>query len=478
MTTKRKSRKWLVSACIMLVVLACAAGFMILHFHWNLMVEPVTFTESTEELQNPNRGFYYIYGFRIKDETFDYASDVKARMSDDLDTSLALIEVNLQEYRTGKISDMGMNNIKALFDALAKQPKHYIVRFLYDWYGENEIYEPESIDIVLTHMQQVGPVLRDYADHIFTLQGLFIGNWGEMNGTKYLDQDSLQRLASTLASVSDPGTFLSVRTPAQWRRITDADDADVLLKQDSVYAGRLGLFNDGMLGNAGDCGTYGSQSKTEVGSYKEWTRDEELDFQDALCRTVPIGGEVILDNEYNDLDNAVAGFNRMHVTYLNEDYDRNVLDKWSNSVVHTQDIFDGMDGLSYMKARLGYRLVLKECRMQQDFWKDTLQVELDIQNVGFAPIYKDCEAKLIFVPKSVHGKRYEEVLKQDLSALPGGNDTEQTATIRTTISLGNISKEDYDVYFKLTDKATGESICFGNKQDLEEDGYQIAQILQ
>ena len=44
--------------------------------------------------------------------------------------------------------------------------------------GENEQYEPENLDIILQHMEQVGDVIREYHSRIYTLQGLFIGNWG------------------------------------------------------------------------------------------------------------------------------------------------------------------------------------------------------------------------------------------------------------------------------------------------------------
>ena len=168
----------------------------------------------------------------------------------------------------------------------------------------------------------------------------------------------------------------------------------------------------------------------------------------------------------------------MHITYLNEDYDRNVLEKWSNSVVHTDDCYDGMDGLSYMKARLGYRFVLREGRMQQDFWKDTLHVELDVSNSGFAPIYKACEACFVFVPQSSEGKTYSVNVEQNLSELAGGNETDRISTIQTTIPLHDLERENYDVYFQLKDQATGEMIQFANEQECEAEGYQIGQILQ
>ena len=472
-----KRKKINIIGIVVGVVCAFAIGMcavVLYHFHWNLTLDNVKLVESKNLINNPNRGFYRIYGFRIEDESVNWKQDVDKRIKNDDDATLALIEVNIQAYKDGKITDAGMNNIRELFDALSKQNKQYIVRFLYDWNGENQVYEPKNIRVILDHMKQLKEIMNEYADHIFTLQGLFIGNCGEMNNTQYIDEESLQTLASTLLSVCDNDMYLSVRTPMQWREIAQKEDSSDQL----VYTKRLGLFNDGMLGNEFDYGTYGTQSKLEAGVNQKWTREEELDFQDELCRTVPNGGEVIIDNAYNDLDHAIADFNRMHITYLNEDYDRNVLEKWSNSVVHTDDCYDGMDGLSYMKARLGYRFVLRECRMQQDFWKDTLHVELDVSNSGFAPIYKACEACFVFVPQSSEGKTYSVNVEQNLPELAGGNETDRISTIQTTIPLHDLERENYDVYFQLKDQATGEEIQFANEQECEAEGYQIGQILQ
>ncbi len=147
-----------------------------------------------------------------------------------------------------------------------------------------------------------------------------------MNGTKYTDPDSMRELAARLADVSDASTFLSVRTPAQWRKNHGEAAPDGWTE--NPLAKRLGLFNDGMLGSVSDYGTYSDNTRQDAGDFSAWTREEELAFQDVLCSSkVPSGGEVIVDNPYNDLENAIADLKTMHVSYLNEDYDRNVLDK-------------------------------------------------------------------------------------------------------------------------------------------------------
>lgn len=470
----KNKKRVVIRIFICLVVVISSLFFQ--QFHYNLSAQTVTFTESSRILKNPNRGFYHIWGFYITDESMDWENVILSKGVDD-GFSLELVEINLQEYRDGLISDKGIRNLKELFEGLAKQDKHYVVRFLYDWDGRNMEVEPSNIDIIVGHIKQLKPILQKHADSIFVLQSLLVGDCGEIHDTKFADTKSLRILASELAAVSTSDTYLAVRTPVQWRKITQTY-GNKELKENSPYKNRLGLYNDGMLGNVYDCGTYGDQKRKQAGKYKAWTRAEEIDFQDNLCRAVPNGGEVVLVNEYNDIDRAICDMGKMHITYINQDHDLQVMEKWRNSTVDTDDIFDGMDGISYMQARLGYRLVLRKCQMQHAFWKDKLYIRLDISNSGFAPIYKACDASLTFVPKTEDGNRYSIQVSHHLQELAGGSETDQISTIRASVPLSKLSRADYDVYFKLIDRASGKMIYFANEQDAEADGYKIGEIRQ
>ena len=139
------------------------------------------FTESNRELKNPNRGLYSLYPFAITDEEEAYVAKVAEYCAWSPDTTLALVEINLQSYQAGEISEAGLSNIDALLNAWGQSGKRLIIRFLYDWDGESGLHEPESMDIILRHMAQLGPLLQRHKDMIFTLQGLFVGSWGEMH---------------------------------------------------------------------------------------------------------------------------------------------------------------------------------------------------------------------------------------------------------------------------------------------------------
>ncbi len=458
----------MVVSLLAVLFLISAFGGCVLE-HKEVKTESYAFTESARQLRNPGRGFYHIHGFRIEDEETDFEEEVSKRFCDDQETTLTMIQINLQYYRDTPISEKGLKNIEGLFEALKQVDKQLIVRFLYDWNGENEKYEPESIDIILEHMNQVGPILCKYKDRIFTLQGLFTGNWGEMNGTKYVSEKDIQTLADKLAQVTDYSIFLSVRMPMQWRIATRIEE------EPTPLASRLGLFNDGMLGNASDYGTYGNRNKREHGYFTYWNREEELEFQNELGKEVPIGGEVIVDNVYNDFENALNDLSQMHVTYINRDYDKAVLDKWAQTIISEEGCFKGMDGLSYMERHLGYRLLIRDAQVEYHMKEDELLVEVDLQNIGFAPIYKDVNVQVILGDEQAAEYNVYE-MKQDLSKLTGGNQAPIQKTIQAKIPMSEATATEYTVFFRIIDTATGRQILLANEQEPGVYGYGIGRV--
>lgn len=476
---KSRLKKFLgVNFIIVLIVLVAGMAFMLGHFvakrnHGNIYTKEYAFTESSRKLTNPNRGFYRIYGFMITDEGEDYSYAVEQKMCNDSDTTLAMMQINLNNYSDGPISQEGLMHIEELFGALESMDKHYLVRFVYDWDGKNMETEPESADIILNHMKQLEGIFREYKDIIFVHQGLFIGNWGEMNGTRHLEH--MKELAMQLAAVTDESTFLGVRMPAQWRKITDIETPLAESLQSLELAGRLSLFNDGMMGNEGDYGTYGTGSKEEEGIYGLWNRAEELAFQEELCKVVPNGGEVIIDNPYNDFENAVKDMNTMHVTYINRWYDENVLNKWADTIVSEEGCFDGMDGLSYVERHLGYRLFINDTALEYAFWEDTLSVDVTLQNVGFAPVYKDTEVYMVIYNEE-SGQATSYRINQDIRKLSGGNDADKSLTVHKEISMSGFESGEYSVYFYIRCPENGVHIQLANEQDEEEYGYRIGQI--
>lgn len=459
--------KYQITVIVLTVCMLCLSGC-----GHNVETSTYNFTESSQELDNPSRGFYRIHSFQITDHQEDYQQKITAEFGQDKETKLSLVQINLQNYREGAITEAGLANIESLLDALKVTDKHLIVRFVYDWDGKNMECEPENLETILLHMEQVGPALRRHHKQIFTLQGLFIGNWGEMNGTKFLEDEDLSQLAFKLAAVTAPSTYLSVRMPAQWRKIIGDQGENQSIRDLKT---RLGLFNDGMLGNESDYGTYGTQSADAADWCSSWSREDELEFQSALCGCVPNGGEVIHDNAFNDLDRAIEDLATMHVTYLNEDYDRAVFQKWAGEQVSAQGCFSGMDGLTYIKRHLGYRLLITDAQLEHKPVKNLLSADVTFKNVGFAPLYQDVKVQL-----SLYSEEKDKLLTyevpQNLRKLLGGNQAEDLLTLHKEIPMKDLSGTSYNVYVSLTDSQTGKNIFLANQQETEQYGYPIGTI--
>jgi len=465
----------IVIICIGVIVSFRCGHKIALRNHGDVSIAEVcTFSESIKEIKNPNRGFYFIYGFIIGDDKEeDYYKILSERFVNSHAHSLVMMQINLQEYSDGPISQEGLDDIHELFEAMSQFDKQYLVRFLYDWDGENVNVEPQNIDIILGHMDQLNDIFYEYNDIIFVHQGLFIGNWGEMNGSGHLE--SMKELAEKLLEVTAGEIFLSVRMPAQWRNITQIADSNILNYDTKHIARRIGLFNDGMMGNYSDCGTYGDLSRRQVGDFSFWNRTEELIFQEELCKYVPNGGEVIIDNEYNDYLNAINNLKQMHITYLNSDYDRAVLKKWKDYIINDDSIYNGMDGLSYIDRHLGYRLLIKEVDMRYDVKEDVLSIKINMQNVGFAPIYKPVEVYIQFVNTETNNS-FSYLVEADISKLTGGNDNNSVLPIIYEQNLEGFSEGTYEIFFRIIDVDSRLPIYLANEQEYEAYGYKLGEI--
>ena len=288
-------------------------------------------------------------------------------------------------------------------------------------------------------------MVNRFSSHVFLLQGIFTGNCGEMNQTHYGDREHLSLFMETLASVTSPEIFLSVRTPQHLRTITGTRTP---LDGSQAYTGtlpaRLGLYNDGMLGDAYDCGTYddtpfaGTSDPAEKG-----TRSEEIRFQNQLCLYVPNGGEAVLDNPYNDLD-----------------HDAPVLDKWKASQYQgtSGDAFDGNSGYDYIAAHLGYRYVLRDSWMTgTEGFRSQPALHITLENTGFSPAYRSFDTEILLQNTSSGEKISLPVAFDNRTLLPG-----KLHTLSVSMDISSLPRGIWQVSLSMADRSTGTPIQFAN----------------
>lgn len=436
---------------------------------------PAALSESTAVLHNPCQGFYHIVRYLLA-QSGRYADGDPAAQARDYGLPLVLLEINLRNYKAGPVSGAALAQLEDILRVWSQSGAQIILRFLYDWDGIAKAMEPEDLSTVLTHMDQVGETVNRYASAVYLMQGIFIGNWGEMHGSRFTDAQSVQTLITRLHEVIAPAIYLSVRTPAQWRMITGVYDVPAkfpAFQDPPSLAGRLGLYNDGMLGSLSDLGTYGdAPRKNDPDLSRKGTREEELAFQNHLCRYVPNGGEAVHDSPCSDLPAAVRYLKTIHASYLNADYDPAVLKKWSRTVWRGQDAFSGCDGLTYIRAHLGYRYTVRRFTVgKHGFLQPRITLRLTLENTGFGNALKPFEAAILF-----RNTAAEETVRLPLPFDFRGLKSGEKAILTASLPVKELSAGTYALFLSVTDPA-GRQITLANTAYGEEKGLLLGQLV-
>ena len=430
--------------------------------------QPEIYAESAGYLANMERGFYNMRGVSISDTDPVGDEIFESIRNDRAEETLELLQVHLGDYRDREVSASGMEQIRRTFEAYQDRRVGLIVRFLYDWEGKGAESDPSSLSVVLRHMEQMGEILEEFEDQIYIVQGVFVGSWAEMHGSRYLTGENYLTLIRKMQETVPKSVYLAVRTPAYWR--TAAGTAEPLAEEEawnpSSLSSRLSLFNDGILGNWLDCGTYGDVERENAGRLSDrWVREDELEFQNRLNLYVPNGGEAVIENSLNDFENADETFGVMHISYLNRGHDVQVLEKWKNSVYrHAGSVYDGMSGYDYIERHLGYRFVIRDVSVQGRGWsRETGQITVEIENVGYSGRYTPCRVE-------VSVQHEESGRLQVLTADTDVRDWRPGEKTSFSVQADLHGTGTYRVSLNVTGEKDGCSVRFANENITAEDG--------
>lgn len=436
---------------------------------WKITADWNDFIESEENLGNRECGFYYMRGVKISDnipiENWVFDSIEKEKN----EVTLELLQIHIGAYHNSDISEYGISQIEKVFEAYSrKNDVDLIVRVLYDWDGKGLEAEPDNIELVLTHMEQFSDIFRKYEKIIYIIQGIFVGSWAEMHNSRYLTDNYYQILIKKMDEIVPKSVFLAVRTPAYWRNAAQSMEPleeDEALKRTTLES-RLSLFNDGILGNLLDCGTYGDIKKEDSHFFSDkWIREDELEFQKQLNTFVPNGGEVVLENSLNDISEADQTFRIMHLSYLNKDHDTEVLDKWKNNLYEGDDcLYHGLTDYEYIERHLGYRFVIRNATAKRESWLDqNVKLSVEVENVGYANRYTECSVEIL-LKSTVTGKTLLFIPDTDVRKWNAGK------KIDVTVDCKIVQGEEYEVFLKVSSKKNNENILFANKNICTGDG--------
>jgi hypothetical protein len=426
-----------------------------------------TYTVSTEDFANPERGFYM-----QADNYASAPSSVPASLASyrtnginspgnvyTTKISLVLRLFYLDTFVNAPISSNYLGLIQKDFNAIRAQGDKAIVRFAYNQDQTRPFDEPTKAQI-LAHIAQLKPLLQTNSDVIAALQEGFIGAWGEgyytdifyTNGQAAAQNwNDRTEVINALLDALPSERMMQVRTPQMKQKFVygpAAPTSSAPISSTQAFGGsgpaRIGFFNDCYLANSTDYGTFsdydfgGGTSSQDISNLRNYLAQE--------TRYAPMGGETCALNPPTD-DCAAVGGNAdpdmafSHYSFLNEGYNVAVNNKW---------VTNGC--MEYIKRSLGYRLQLVSSVFRTEAQPgQAIPLTLQFQNVGFASPFNPRGIELV-LRNAATGQKFFAALSRDTDArrwLPGTNHI-----VNTQLSLPpDMPVGSYELLLNLPDPA-------------------------
>ncbi len=317
------------------------------------------YTESDEIFDNPERGFY---------SAVDLTSETDLGWVRDAGHTLAFSYVRLDDYRTADLPSSLLDAASSGLAVARAAGLKIILRFAYNA-GPYPDSEPDaSKQWVLTHISELEPLLTANEDVIALVQAGFIGAWGEWHtSTNGLDNPTDRRdiLLALLAALPE-SRMTQLRYPPDRSEIFGAAPADADAF-DGSDAARTGLHNDCFVASDTDLGTYPSDA---IESWKDYVAQ--------AGRFTVVGGETCaVDAPRSECASATAEMERLHFSFINEDYNPDVVDAWKSGGCYSE-----------MQRRLGYRLALTQSSFAEAVRPGgSFALEIELDNVGYAALF-------------------------------------------------------------------------------------------
>jgi hypothetical protein len=342
-------------------------------------MQTVVYTPSAATIANPERGFYK--------HTETYASDYEPLNQ----TSLTNYRVNnsytlilrvfyLDNFVTSKISNSFLNSMKSDFMKIRAAGLKCVVRFAYSD-DPSDAQRDATKSKILSHINQLKPILQANSDVIAVVQAGFIGAWGEwyytdhfgMNPTANDYSNRKAVLESVLAAV--PNRMVQVRTPKLKTMMYSTTSALSLTQAfGNSSTARIGQHNDCFLASSSDEGTYTSNIAAEYAYLEQETK------------YLPMGGESCAVNApRSECQTALSELKKFHWSYMNLDYYPGVINGFK-----TGTCFDDIQN------HLGYRFEMIDGTFANSATiGGTISVKFKVNNTGFASPFNQRKAYII-----------------------------------------------------------------------------------
>ena len=395
------------------------------------VMKSVVYSGTDETFANPERGFYT----EIEGNLVDAVSEMRLKDLKANGKTLVQLLYYLNDYTNASLPSEGLTKVDMDFGRVRNAGLKAIVRFAYT---NVQTGQDAPMDIILGHLDQLKSVLAKNKDVIACVQAGFIGAWGEWYYSSHNlnNADSYKKLLDKWLEVLPSDRCIQVRTPKYKQ---DYLGLSAPITESHAYDGtaiaRIAHHNDAFMSD-----------ETNMGTYQDVKADKAYLGVEGLY--LPIGGETCLPSPTTAVSNgssAVSEMQSLHWSFLNDAYDRKVLDKWESDGVMTT-----------IKNKLGYRIqLIKGDYSTKHIPGSDVTVKLTLQNVGFAAMYNPRTLQMVLV--SADGRKsYVATLPED----PRAWKPSKSITFEESIALPvDIAEGMYQLYLYLPD---AESTLAGN----------------
>lgn len=468
--------------CFFLLLLLCQNALLV------AQTQNVTYTESLEDIVNPDRGFYTPYNAYASNFEPLVLSDLQSKRSTaftpwqgnyTVKTSVFFRHYILDAFvNTDDLSTAFLNNLQGDFNTARAAGVRLLIRFSYTVSPDTSCGEaacppygdaPKSR--VLSHISQLAPYLQANEDVIAAVQSGFIGVWGEQYYTDYFgdasvnasqgyltNQNWLDRIEvlEALLEAVPTSRMVQVRYPQIKQKFLYGVEASVNSAPISIAQAhnasniaRIGFHNDCFLSGPGDVGTY-----SNYGSDSNPNSTDETDmlkpYLEIETQYVCMAGETCSDAfspQNNCSGQTLSDMEAQHFSILNSDYNNNVNNDWET---------DGC--MDEIKRRLGYRFIMKNGTYPTNATVgEEINFQIAFQNIGFAAPFNERSFQLVL----------QNTTSNETYLLPvSGSNTDTrfwfsgALTLDGTVSLpSNIPSGNYKMLLHLYDSSNDNAIA-------------------
>ena len=346
----------------------------------------------------------------------------------------------LDDFSDKPLSNERIAMIQKSLDRYRQAGIKIMLRFAYE---DNSLRKKgPTFEMILTHLEQLAPLIKRNKDIIYTMQATFIGAFGEWhNSTHYVEDDhsNLEKLVKRELEILPKDRMLQLRVLAKSKRRIFGDSL-TLIDEGNAFSGtpesRIGFGDMGFLSENDDGGTW-----TEPPFYAN-PGNPEFDYVTKLSPYIVVTGEPYWKDVGGQIDgkSAIRRLRLHHWSSLSisqtysgfYDEKRYSIDRWMAEPISEEDIMEERFPLSdgyfrnyegkpvertafeYIRDHLGYRIELQNAKFPNKISREeTLSVKVELINKGFATFINPRPVYFVLINSSG-----ELVLKQKSNANP------------------------------------------------------------